>query len=287
MSRGVHRVLIFFVAAVVWPCAGEGSELPKDFPELRFTINPLFHSIGVKLGNALSVRRVRPVARTFEGELMLGFGTAPDLVTDRQCAQSILQRGTSTRRSNTREDPELRKRADEQCALFNNPWRFSFLSRRLFESVKEIKDVPVVIYFVNYFLAPSHLLMQTRNQALNVFPVQSDLQIEPSHSVPSWRGVHPEAGTITGRVVQASLEYPVRKTYEVIIQESQNANNFRAMSVNDGEMFRYITRAMLTGKLLRIEFVQLYRAHGRFKSWLLNYMTNFRIVSVSVVDDSQ
>ena len=127
--------------------------------------------------------------------------------------------------------------------------------------------------------------MKTKNQVLGAFPVQPDLKIEPSFRVSSWQALHPEAGVITGRIVQASLEYPVRKTYEIIIQERENANNFRAMSVNNGDMFRYINRAMLTGKQLRIEFIRLHRPHSRFLSALFNYMTNYRIISVEILPD--
>jgi len=194
------------------------------------------------------------VFRTFEGELMLGFGTGPERVVDRQCAQTVLGRQTGTLRSRQQDQPELRERAANKCTLFINPWPFSFLSRALRDTIEEIKDNPTAIYYVNYYIAPSHLLMKTKNQVLGAFPVQPDLKIEPSFRVSSWQALHPEAGVITGRVVQASLEYPVRKTYEIIIQERENANNFRAMSVNNGDMFRYINRAMLTGKQLRIEY---------------------------------
>jgi hypothetical protein len=214
---------------------------------------------------------------------MLGIGTGPEVAVDRACMQDILQHGTSTRRSKHDEDAQLRKRATQECRLFTNPWRFSFLSGKLYESVKDIKDSPVLIYYINYYFMPSHLLMRTKNEVLNVFPVQPDLQIEPQFRIPSWSAVHPEAGMITGRVVQASLEYPVRKTYEVVIQESQNANNFRAMSVNDREMFQYITRAMLTGRLLRIEFTRLWGPHAGALTKLFNYMSSYRVISVEIL----
>jgi hypothetical protein len=263
------------------------TELPEDFPDLRFTVNPAYHSIGVKLGHALSVRRERLVLRTFEGELMLGFGTNPDQVKDRGCVQSVLSQGTSTRRAPQRPDQELQNRADEECTLFTNPWRFSFLSKSLFDKAVNTKVESVVVYYVNYYtyLRPSHLLMKTTNRLLNIFPVQGDLKIEPGFKISAWPRLHPQAGVITGRIVHASLEYPVRKTYEVIIQESENANNFRAMSVNDREMFQYITRAMLTGKRMRIEFMRLHGPHGQALTALFNYMTDFRIISVELLND--
>ena len=260
-------------------------DLPPNFPELRLSVNPLYHSVGLKLGHVLGVSRQRMVFRTFEGELMLGFGTGPERVVDRQCAQTVLGRQTGTLRSRQQDQPELRERAANKCTLFINPWPFSFLSRALRDTIEEIKDNPTAIYYVNYYIAPSHLLMKTKNQVLGAFPVQPDLKIEPSFRVSSWQALHPEAGVITGRIVQASLEYPVRKTYEIIIQERENANNFRAMSVNNGDMFRYINRAMLTGKQLRIEFIRLHRPHSRFLSALFNYMTNYRIISVEVLSD--
>lgn len=262
-------------------------ELPEGFPKLRFRINPFYHSIGLKLGFILNVRRERPILSTYEGEMMLGVGTGPDTVVDRQCMQAILQQGTSTRRStlDDRQDQELRARVAEECALFNNPWRFSFLSDDLFRAMVPSKDRPVLIYYVNYYFAPSHILMQTGNQALAVFPTQPNLQINRRYSIPAWTRIQPESGVITGRIVQASIEFPVRKTYEVIIQESENANNFRAMSVSDRGLFQYINQAMLTGKRVRVSYVRLFGPHASVMSTLFNYLTNMRVTAVEIIDD--
>jgi hypothetical protein len=168
--------------------------------------------------------------------------------------------------------------------LFNNPWRFSFLRRSLFDHISRIKERPVVIYYVNYYVAPSHVLMNTANQVLEAFPVQPDLKLEPNFRIPSWSALHPEAGVIVGRIVQASLEFPLRKTYEVIIQESENADNFRAMSVSDRKLFQYINKAMLSGRQVRIEYTRLFRPHGTILSTIFNYLTNFRVISVELVE---
>src|SRR5262249_47476245 len=121
---------------------------------------------------------------------------------------------------------------------------------------------------------------------LDVFPIQPDLKVDDSYALSTWKRAYPESGVVKGRVVQASLEYPFRKTYEVIIQESENANNFRAMSIHDGRLFRYISRAMLTGKPMVIEYVRLYQAHGRFVSTLFNYMTHYRIVAAKLDEEA-
>jgi hypothetical protein len=259
------------------------SELPRDYPEIRFSLNFTYHSLGLKLGHLLGVRRERPILSTYEGELMLGYGSSPETVVERQCRQEILQQGTSTRRTPAQDQEDLNKKVDAKCRLFDNPWRFSFLNFPLFTALSGMHDDPIVLYYVNYYIAPSHILMRTNNQLLAAFPVQQNLKIDNSYRIPSWSAVHPEAGTITGRVVQASVEYPLRKTYEIVIQESQNANNFRAMSVSDADMFVYIQRAMLTGRPMRIEFVRLYRPHGTLMSALFNYMTSLRVISVELL----
>ena len=79
---------------------GSGSELPKDFPRLGFSINPIYHSIGLKLGHVLNPRRVRVFRRTFEGSMMLGFGTNP-----RPCGRSTMYGNSSCNRERSREDP--------------------------------------------------------------------------------------------------------------------------------------------------------------------------------------
>ena len=255
---------------------------PKDFPFIGFSINPIYHSIGVRLGNVLTIRRERPVLRTFEGEQMLGFGTNPRPIVDRQCVQSIL----GERSPNQQATDANRREADRKCFLVNNPSRFSTLNSSLYDKITEIKDQPLLIYYITHHIAPSHVLMRTRDRVLRGFPTIPNLRIDPSFRIPSWSELHPESGVITGRVVQASLEFSVRKSYEIIIQENQNGDNFRAMSVNDGNMFRYIMHAMLTGKLLRIEFVRLYRPHAAVLSFIFNYMTDFRIISVEIIGDS-
>jgi hypothetical protein len=146
-----------------------------------------------------------------------------------------------------------------------------------------VKEKPVIIYYINYYVSLAHLLMNTRNEVLDVFATQPDLNIEPNFSIPAWSGIQPEVGVINGRIVQASLEFPIRKSYEVIIQESENANNFRAMSVSDAKLFNYITRAMLTGRQLRIRYMRLYGPHAGLMTSMLNYMTSMRIISVDVI----
>ena len=156
-------VLLALMTTVSLAQTPQEDKAPENFPTLRFRFNPTYHSIGLKLGNVLNVRRQRPVLSTFEGELMMGLGSGPGLVADRSCVPGVLGQGTSTRRSTTHQQEELRNRANEECALFNNPWRFSFLSQHMFDHVELIKNRPVVMYYVNYYIAPSHILMQTNN----------------------------------------------------------------------------------------------------------------------------
>lgn len=256
---------------------------PEDFPVFSFSINPIYHSIGLQLGHVLSIRRERIFIRTFEGEMMLGVGSNPGSVVDRQCVRTVLdEQGPS---GNQQVQDARQRRANTDCFLFDNPWRFSTLKTPVFNKIAALKNDSMLIYYINYHVAPSYALTKTTNKVLDAFATVPNLKIKPRYRISSWSGLHPEAGIITGRVVRASLEYSLRKTYEVIIQESENADHFRAMSINDGRLFRYVTQAMLTGKLLRIEYVRLFQPHSRFLSALFNYMTDYRIISVEIAEE--
>jgi len=281
MSK-VFGLFLFLLVQLVGAQENSLVDVPDNYPVLNFSMNPIYHSIGVQLGHVLSMRRERPIFRTFEGEMMLGFGSSPGAMVDRKCVQARVQaRRTS---GNQQEQDEQRRVANEDCFLFDNPFRFSTLRSKTFNSVVVQKDRPIVLYYINYHIAPSFALMRTRNKVLDSFAVIPNLKIDRQFQIAAWARLHPEAGVITGRIVRASLEFSVRKTYEVIIQESQNADNFLALSVSDGRMFRYITQAMLTGKLLRVEFMRLYKPHSKLLSALFNYVTDYRIISVEILD---
>lgn len=272
-------ILILLVPIVAWAQEPDPNDTPADFPIIRFSMNPLYSSTGFYLGHVLNVRRVRPILSTYEGEMMIGFGSNPRPVVDRRCVQAYVaaqKEGSPAKNQLT---------AEQECALFPNPWKFSFLSRSLKDTISVIKESPVVIFYTHHLWVPSHILTQTHNLAAAAFAVNPNLNLPSNYRVASWTGIHPEAGSITGRIVKASMENHLIKSYEVIIQESENADNFRAMSVNDGAFFRYITQAMLTGKKMRIDYIRLYRPHSWLLSTLLNYATQYRIISINLLDD--
>lgn len=275
----------FILATHGSPARGQQilTEVPEDFPLFtRFSVSPFYYSTGLQLGNVLSVRRERPILSTFEGELNLGIGSTKGPLIDRGCVADIVEPQVNRRTPPARVE-ELTREASVSCEIFRNPWRFSFLSTPLFERMSAIKDRPVVIYFINYYVAASHILMRTTNMILDAYPVSPNLPIEPVFRISSWARMHPEAGFITGRVVRASLENSLRRSYEIVIQESQNTNNFRTMSIADHDLFRYITHAMLTGKLLRLEYIRQFRAHAAISQTIWTYMTAFRIIGVEVM----
>lgn len=277
--RSLCFLLTLLIPLATWAQKPDPNDTPADFPIIRFSMNPFYHSTGFYLGHVLNVRRMRPILSTYEGEMMIGFGSNPRPVVDRRCVQAYV----AAQKSGTPAENQLA--AEQECALFPNPWKFSSLSLSLRDAITVIKERPVVIFYTNYLWVPSHILTKTNNLAEAAFAVNPNLNLPSSFRVPAWARIHPEAGNITGRIVKASMENLLIKSYEVIIQESENSDNFRAMSVNDGALFRYITQAMLTGKKMRIEYIRLYRPHSWFLSTLLNYATQYRIISVDLLND--
>ncbi len=269
------NLLLCLIALTQWaaPSHGQGvaemTQLPDNFPTLSQTMNPLYNSRGFQLGRILNVRRLRPILSSFEGDMMVGLGTDPKPMFDRLCLE------------------ERRARAERDCQLFENPWPFSFLDRSLATEHAALRNRAAVVFFSNYFWRPAHMLMSTNNQLENIFPVQPNLQLAPRFEIPAWRAIQPEAGYITGRIVRASTESWLIKSFEVIIQEGENANNFRAMSVSDQDLLNYIAQAMLTGRKQKIGFIRLHQPHARLKSAIFNYATQYRIVSVELLDSTQ
>lgn len=279
MIRQFIFALMIWIPLTAWAQAPAPNDTPADFPIIRFSMNPFYSSTGFYLGHVLNVRRVRPILSTFEGEMMIGFGSNPRPVVDRRCVQAYV----AAQKEGTPAENQLA--GEQECALFPNPWKFSFLSSALRDTIAEIKERPVVVFYTHHFWVPSHLLTKTNFLAQGAFKVNPNLNLPSSFRVPAWSRIHPEAGSITGRIVKASMENSLIKSYEVIIQESENSDNFRAMSVNDGALFRYITQAMLTGKKMRIEYIRLYRPHSWFLSTILNYATQYRVISVNLLND--
>jgi hypothetical protein len=259
------------------------ADIPPDFPSIGFTLNPSYSAIGLHFGSILNVRRERPVLSTYEGELMMGLGSNPGPKEDRVCAQSRMD-SIRQRTGNQQEQNALAKSSATDCLLFKNPWRFSFLNDELYSRMISVKERPVLIYYITHLFSFSHILMRTRNHVQQVFPIMPNLKIEPHFQISSWSQFHPESGHITGRIVGASSVNVLIKSYEVIIQEGENASNFRAMSISDGDLFRYITRAMLTGKRLRIEYVRLFGLHAQTVAFFWNYLTEYRVIAVDVID---
>jgi hypothetical protein len=261
--------------------------LPVGFPEFsRWSLSPFSYSTGIQLGQILNLRRERPVFSTFEGDLMLGFGTSFGEKVDRVCVESELPTQSRARIS-SEELARLTQEARNSCALFRNPWRFSFLSSNLFDRIVPMKGRPVLLYFINYFsaIAPSHILKRTSNTLLDAFPVDPNLALATSFRIPSWKALHPESGFISGRIVRASLENSLRKTFEVVIQENENSDSFRAMTVSNEGLFRYITHAMLTGRQLRIEYIRLFSRHSALIQSIWTHMTDYRIIGVEIIPD--
>jgi hypothetical protein len=90
-------------------------------------------------------------------------------------------------------------------------------------------------------------------------------------------------GDIVGRVVKASLDHVILKTFEVTIQ-NQLDNSFSYLSVDDPQVFDALVRAMMSGRILKIGYIRLFGLQARLLSLVRGYDTADRIVSVDSAD---
>lgn len=276
----MKKIMVIFIL-FCFVCQAQAS----DVPQVRYN---LWHLVeGYRLGfiSNFGSEGIQELWM-LEGQLNQGTATTMGPIYDRVCVEE------HEKAANSVEDPQrhaaIVAKAQDRCYLTEQPWPFSATDSDLLKQWDSMGVVPVVIYFERPVWTPYQLVTQTRDYLLGIFPINPSLAIEKKHVLRSSLGggkyFNREKKTIVGRIVKATLEQPIRKVYEVVIEEGLTGNSFLRMNVDDSDMFDYIVQAMLTGKMLRIEYVRFYGFEGVIPSEIFNYNTNFRITSVELTD---
>ena len=158
--------------------------------------------------------------------------------------------------------------------------------RALVEEWAKIGVSPVLVHYERPVWAFSQYFTQTKNYVLGIYPINPPGRNQESKKLDRslYLGDVTSRGrrTIEGLIIKASLENPVRKTYEVIVEEGLSGNSFIGMSVDDTALYDYILQAMQTGKVLRITYVHFWDWEGAIPSAIFSYNTYYRIVEVKV-----
>lgn len=296
-----------FILSLTFLCSAHSQELPK----LGLAPDPLYSSIGFRLGYITSVKDEGFFwwRYHYEGSLLLGVSTNKGHIYDRICLGYLdkekgkIQKKISYMRTSVAEQDsapsesdyntlqnlqddlhQIDVKKDEDCLITDNPWSFSFFDDSYYKKYLHFTYGPVLIYYRTPLLTAKELFSKTDNYLLNMWKVNPSIPLQKSMSTDE--GIFntttftPEKGIIQGRVVSASVESIFLKTYEVTIQLETSGNDFRRMSVSDSDLFNYIVRCMLSGRLLEIEYIKL-MAVLRPLSDLRGYSTDFRIVKVT------
>lgn len=292
MKRSLLALLIF---TSLRPFAQ--TELPPNVPRIRWSPNPTFTEEGFRLGYMLRVEA--RLLWNFEGKFMMGFGSSPEMIRDRECESEFIDRISRQNRPDTRLSMMTQK--DQLCSIEMNPWRFSMVSPALFNRFRELPLIPVVVYYTR---STSSIFGATRTGSLRAFTtdtlnyVQDIFPTNPSSPAPNFfhieRGelpiaqtINPAAGFVEGRVVKASLSHFIRKSYEIIFQQGSLGNNYLRLSVNTQSMFDHLVLSMLTGEVVRLSYVRLFEVHGWLSSIFYAYSTNYRVTSVEILRNSE
>jgi hypothetical protein len=261
----------------------------SQLPDIGYAPNPIWRSVGYRLGFLLNMRYQwdQLVVWAYEAQMILGFGTSTGPIVELNCYTAAINQAQDT--TDQAEKNLAVKTAADECYLFANPIRLSTYDGKYYEIFNNLKkDQPVVVYFAIPTVTIAGLFTKSKDWIYGIYTINPDQESPHSYRVPySYIPIasliNPEEGTIQGRVVQLSVEHPIRKTYEAIIQEQENDNSFTAMSVNDPKMFNFIKQAMLTGKYLQIKYVRLFTPEGWLISAVWPYNTYFRIIEVTIL----
>jgi hypothetical protein len=265
-------------------CGALAAPVTPEIPQLSI-LNVLNRSEGFILGYIQSFARKGYIVRSYEFGMTLGVGTSSDQI----CIDE--------KKEEAQQIPDLAKRQrslstiPQNCLVGSNPWLFSSLDRSLYNQIDGMMQTtvrPAVAHFSTPGLSPKQLFTGTSNYVDKIFPVD-DYLVQKHFEIRSWLPlwINPEQGHIVGRVVMASLEHFVFKTYEVTIQRNGLGTSLTKLSLNDSDLFKQVVRAMLTGKVLRIGFIRLPGWYGKLLSVLRGYDTNFRILSVDILEPSE
>src|SRR5262245_5946714 len=120
----------------------------SDLPKIEYFRNPYLKSEGYQLGFVLDFAREGIAIWSYEGNFMVGYGSAPEEMIDHHCYES-----KTHWLSNIKDEARKQKAMDaarKECFVFKNPWLFSTLNSRIFKQYEDssnMKATPVLIYY--------------------------------------------------------------------------------------------------------------------------------------------
>jgi len=262
----------------------------QDLPPIEYNRNPYYQEEGYRLGSILNFYRYRIFPWSYEGTMMMGFGAGRQDFIDQLCLDARTQGTENIADANKRQTAV--DQATRSCYIFTNPWPFSTLNHQLllaFEQLGNAQVSPILLHYSVPYISIENIITQTKNFVEGIYPINPDAKIAHSYhisesQIPFSGSLNIKRGFIDGRVVKASLDHLLRKSFEVTIQEGKLGNNFTRMSVDNQEVFNYILAAMLTGKLVHIEYLELIGFEASLVRVMRDYDTPYRVIGVELME---
>ena len=288
---------------------------PNDMPDVpSFYFNPIKTEIGYRLGFVQEIRQPfnypntdTPVFPHYEGKILMGYASGPSEIMDQRC----LDDGYAylSHKMTAQERRAKKTEVEHLCMIDENPWPFTILDGKLYEQygggftrMNDLGARPVLVYYFREASVPytGNLLAFISTQNFYAFWAESKSivkrlwRVDQSYPAPKYYlntnvgsifdpRINPENGRIpSARVVKATLDHSLLKTYEITVQQTIGGNNWRRLSVDNKEMFDHIVMAMRTGRLVSLTYTELWSVEAWVKS-LIGYTTPYRVASIEIL----
>lgn len=132
-----------------------------------------------------------------------------------------------------------------------NPWQFSSLNTEINNLINEnIGEYVYVKYKESYIKSPS---VDTPYEIIEINSINPPIDIS-CISTNYTKGSKSD-GTRIGRIVKASSKGLVSKSYEIIMQEGNSGNQFKALSISeDTDLYKCAVNYLMSGQRVKITY---------------------------------
>ncbi len=246
--------------------------------------NPLRTEEGYVLGSLASVARRGVFVQTVEGEIKLGRFSSRGGFLDRSCFEA----GVAEIESNTGVPATFQERQEiiNRCTELINPWPFSNYDENLWAAVQRAGGDFILMFYRRYLVVP---FTDSPNLFAKIYFVDPEILPVGAQKTASGlifsRNFHYAQGSLEGRIVKASLNGIVRKTYEIIMQVGHAGDVFRAFSISDKDLFDFAIKTMATGRFVRVSFYELFSIVAIPQALVRGYDTDYRVFRIEVLPE--
>lgn len=300
-ARKVFRIAIHLVNPLLMAASLGGSvalaqepavnpQPVPSFPRVRWSPDPFYTSEGFRLGHIIKMTYGGLFIFAYEGQMTLGTGATMQTFFDRDCY--ALKVSNLSKDLDPGEHARALARIEKECTVTENPWPFSFFDKDLYQDYLHSNYDLVVVYYIRPLFSLWRIFTKSMNYVKRIWKTNANYKVAKEYKLDknaflTGEELYAKESYVEGRIVKASMDHLLRKTYEVIIQEGNYSPSYVAMTINDPDMFDHVVKCMLSGKLLRIGYVKLFAFQGFIASAVRDYDTYYRITSIETITHPQ